>query len=492
MIIRYIGHPFIDVGVAVLTAHAGKSRPEDVTAEDIEAFITRALDIYITPAMAGFLTFSVFSNAPFALVQDVKKPATFPRRRDLLNRYFHLWQLKPSDPILVDEIVADAGELCRFSNDPALIRVSQQFIPMIPGGNTYNFFPEAHALLPISGWCLLALLAMPMAMLTSKGKAFVVHSYDESLLLELTKKIMAKNDITFQMQGLEKMPNYKNAKTHLIEALLMVAREKPVNTSVTAYHFVAGGASPSIDIIPLQSMVIEFMVSASRRYERAWNEITFRAQRMEKSSKKEEEADADGVKQIIYDDLNYLYEDLFTLPANAPTFLRRYLLRQPPSHSKDKQDPRHDYNALKEREVISWDLIGLFLVKVMHMDKERLEAIKQFGDRLARYIQDHDARVYGKLYNSKGDYEFRRELIRIANAAKEKSAVTLIPYDEFIKVFFIEDEVGDRVTPDSGFGVHADWRLAMDLLIIRIIEQLSNDWIENNRAVLEATEKESE
>lgn len=491
MIIRYIGNPLIDVGAAVLTAHAGKSRPEEVTADDIEAFIKDAVEFYISPAMAGFLTFSVFSNAPFALVQDVKKPATFPRRRDLLNRYLHLWQLKPNDPILVDEIPADSDEMCRFSNDSALIRVSQQFIPMIPGGNTYNFFPEARALLPISGWCLLALLAMPMAMLTSKGKAFVVHSYDESLLLALTKKFMAKNYATFQMQGLEKMPNYKNARTHLIEALLMVAREKPVNASVTAYHFVAGGASPDIDIIPLQSMVIEFIVSASRRYERAWNEIIFRAQRMEKASKKEEDADSDSVKQIEYAEMNYLYEDLFTLPANAPTFLRRYLLRQP-SHSKDKQDPRHAYNALKEREVISWDLIGLFLEKVMHMDKERLEAIKQFGDRLAQYIQDHDARVYGKLYNSKGDYDFRRELIRVANAAKEKSAVTLIPYDEFIKVFFIEDEVGDRVNPDSGFGVHADWRLAMDLLIIRIIEQLSNDWIANNRTILEDTEKESE
>jgi len=481
MIIRYIGNPFIDVGVAVLTAHSGKSRPEDVTADDIEAFITQALEIYISPAMAGFLTFSVFSNAPFALVQDVKKPVTFPKRRDLLNQYLHLWQLKPDDPILVDEIPADSEELCRFSNDPALIRVSQQFIPMIPGGNTYNFFPEARALLPISGWCLLALLAMPMAMLTSKGKAFVVHTYDHALLLDLTKKFMAKNYATFQMQGLEKMPNYKNARTHLIEALIMVAREKPVNASVTAYHFVAGGASPDIDIIPLQSMVIEFMVSASRRYERAWNEITFRAKRIEKESKKEGEADSDGVKQIEYTEMNYLYEDLFTLPANAPSFLRRYLLRQP-SHSKDKQDPRHEYNALKEREVISWDLIGLFLEKVMHMDKERLEAIKQFGDRLARYIQDHDARVYRKLYQARGDYEFRQELIRVANTAKEKSSETLMPYDEFLNVFFIEDE--------TGYGIRPDFGLAKDLLIIRIIEQLSSEWIASNHAILEDTESE--
>ncbi|MDZ4670029.1 MAG: type I-B CRISPR-associated protein Cas8b1/Cst1 [Phototrophicales bacterium] len=481
MIIRYIGHPFIDVGVAVLTAHANKTSPADVTEDDIEAFIAEVLDIYISPAMSGFLTFSVFSNAPFALVQDVKKPATFPRRRDMLNRYFHLWKVKPNEPIFVDEALANPNETCIFSGDPALVRVSQQLIPMIPGGNTYNFFPEARTLLPISGWCILALLAMPMAMLTSKGKAFVVHSHDYDLLLSLTKKMMAKNAVTFQMQGLEKMPNYKNAKTHLIEALVEVQTHMTAKSALTAYHFVGGGASPDVDIIPLDSMVVNF-IAVAKRYEKAWNAVVGRAWRMEKPSKKDDSEDAETGKQIEYTEMNYFYEGLFKLPAEARSFLRLYLLRTPTRSKVDKQDPRHEYSALREREVISWELIGKFLEKVMHMDKERLEAIKQFGDRLARYIQDHDGRAYKKLYFARGDYEFRQELIRIANTAKEKSAKTLIPYDQFLTIFFIEDE--------TGYGVRPDWGLAKDLLLIRIIEQLSNEWITSNPTLLSEEEPE--
>ncbi len=229
-------------------------------------------------------------------------------------------------------------------------------------------------------------------------------------------------------------------------------------------------------------MVVSFISIAQKKYERAWAEIVRRAWRLEKSSKKEDEAT--DKKQIEYVEMNYFYEDLFDLPANAPTFLRRYLLRQAPKNKYDKQDPRHTYSALREREVISWDFIGLFLEKVMHMDKARLDAIKQFGDRLARYIQDHDGRVYGKLYMARGDYEFRQELIRVANAAKEKTSETLMPYDEFLTVFFIEDE--------TGYGVRPDWNLAKDLLLIRIIEQLSNDWIESHRNELPEEKEEAE
>jgi CRISPR-associated protein Cst1 len=484
MIIRYIGHPFIDVGVAVLTAHAGKTRPEDVTEDDIEAFIAEALKIYITPAMSGFLTYSVFPNTYFAYVAEVKKPETFPKRREVLNRYMHLWKLKDGEPILVEDPPAGENEVCLFSGDKAIIRAAQQLIPMIPSRDSLNFFPEGQPRIPISGWCVLALLAMPMGILASKGRGFLVHSFDYNLLQQLTQQVIDKNRQAFQIQSLEKLPNYKNAKTHLIEALVKAFRDLPnTRASITAYHFVAGGASPDIEIIHLPSMVINFINIAQKRYGRVWAEIVARAWRMEKTSKKDEEQQTDN-KQIEYVEMNYFYEDLFDLPAQATTFLRRYLLRQAPKGKVDKQDPRYTYSAFREREVISWDFIGLFLEKVMQMDKERLEAIKQFGDRLARYIQDHDGRVYRKLYLARGDYEFRQELIRVANAAKEKSSETLIPYDQFLTIFFVED--------NTGYGVRPDWTLAKDLLLIRIIEQLSNDWIENHRNDLPEEKEEAE
>ena len=34
---KYTGHPFVDVGIATITAFAGKKRPEDLTEADLDA-----------------------------------------------------------------------------------------------------------------------------------------------------------------------------------------------------------------------------------------------------------------------------------------------------------------------------------------------------------------------------------------------------------------------------------------------------------------------
>jgi len=35
----FTGHPLVDVGLATITAFAGKERPEDLTEEDYEAIV---------------------------------------------------------------------------------------------------------------------------------------------------------------------------------------------------------------------------------------------------------------------------------------------------------------------------------------------------------------------------------------------------------------------------------------------------------------------
>ena len=114
------------------------------------------------------------------------------------------------------------------------------------------------------------------------------------------------------------------------------------------------------------------------------------------------------------------------------------------------------------------------------MDKERIEAIKQLGDRLADYIQQVDERLYARLYMARNDYALRLELIKAANTAKKgTTAETLLPYDEFISVFFV----------DEGEFAHPDWYLARDLLMIRIIERLSDEWISENIEAVEQVEQ---
>jgi CRISPR-associated protein Cst1 len=248
------------------------------------------------------------------------------------------------------------------------------------------------------------------------------------------------------------------------------------NTPLTAYLFTSSGQKSEIDIFHLPSNVVSFITSAKRRYPHSWGEIVQRAWALQDDSVEV----SDGSK-IVHQDRNYFYEDVFGLPHNAYGFLRRYFLRRPilgKAVGKQKLDPRFNYSFVNDREMISWELTGLFLEKVMKMDKDRIADIKNLGDRLAKFIQEQDARLFKKLFLAKNDYQLRLELLRAANAANEK----LLPYEEFISVFFIDE--GDTAKPD--------WYLARDLLMVRIIEQLRGEWIESHKELLDEVNQATE
>ena len=55
-------HPIMDMAVAGLTVFAGRDRPEDVTAADIEAFKKWALQYYFTPELTSWIAVVFTSN----------------------------------------------------------------------------------------------------------------------------------------------------------------------------------------------------------------------------------------------------------------------------------------------------------------------------------------------------------------------------------------------------------------------------------------------
>jgi len=232
----------------------------------------------------------------------------------------------------------------------------------------------------------------------------------------------------------------------------------------------------------LESRAIAFIAQAQRKQPDAWNQVIARAWHLDVDPDAEPTVNAKG--EQLYERRNYFYEDLFDLPRNAHGFLRRYLLRRPrwgkPS-GKQKQDPRFTYSPQREREMISWGLTELYMEVIMDIGKERVQAIRDLGDRLAEYIQRYDARLYQRMYVLRKPHALRRVLLQADNAAKSRGLGALLPYDEFMQVFFYEDEHVMR----------EDWYLAQDLLMIRIIEQLTPDWVSDNADLLEEAEKEA-
>lgn len=230
--------------------------------------------------------------------------------------------------------------------------------------------------------------------------------------------------------------------------------------SATCYLYTSKSKSikTELDIYYLPANVIQFVRLALREVPDAWVKISRRAENLNDKSEIKD-------KNIVYNERNHFYEDLFDLPANAHSFLKRYLLRTPlkgkPS-GEAKNDPRYTYSMIDEGDLVSWTLTELFLTEVMEMEAERIEIIRVIGDRIAEYIAK-DERLFGRLFYAKSGDHFRTALIKADRDAVNIGMEPLFKYDEYILAFFT-----DRDKAMTRF----DWYLARDLLMVRVIEQM--------------------
>ena len=62
--LKYTGHPLVDVGVATITAFAGKRDPTDLTEDDLDKMADYITKHYTVNPMQSFLT-TIFPNSGF-------------------------------------------------------------------------------------------------------------------------------------------------------------------------------------------------------------------------------------------------------------------------------------------------------------------------------------------------------------------------------------------------------------------------------------------
>jgi CRISPR-associated protein Cst1 len=122
-----------------------------------------------------------------------------------------------------------------------------------------------------------------------------------------------------------------------------------------------------------------------------------------------------------------------------------------------------------------------WLQEVMIMEKERIETIRVVADRIAgEILGQNDKKLLQSLWWSSRYDQLRALLIRAGVRRAERGQQPLIGFDEFVTVFEHEEDVE-----------RPDWRLARDLVLIRIIEQLhQKGWFQQHPDALpkEATQ----
>jgi CRISPR-associated protein Cst1 len=217
--IKYTGHPFVDVGLAAITAHAKKRQPEELTAEDL-AHVSSYIELqYIQSPLRGHLTMAFTSNAWF--VQDAFNPdkpelsaEKRAERRATRGRWAanHLRQWEQADET--------SGEVCVFTGLPAAPRelsgklaagrIGRNQMPLLQGDDAINFFTGGDPGLPISPQALLALQFMPMGCAKCGVGLLAVHADDGNLSREFARAFLEQNVKAValaQTSGEDKLPS---------------------------------------------------------------------------------------------------------------------------------------------------------------------------------------------------------------------------------------------------------------------------------------------
>lgn len=466
---RWTNHPLIDMGIASLLAFANRDKPSELMPEDLEAFARYAEEFYIPRSgakteLSSFLTVLFTSNF-------INPSFTPEKKKAFVAEMLRVFKSQPDESL----------PACAYCAAPSVRLTHRDLVPLLTGREAVNFFPGGAPGLALCGGCIMALQALSIGAPMCSGRALIVSCDDPVLTVRLVKAWQPeiRRRVHLSHQSGEKLPIMARPLTRVIEALVKIEAERrdDLISSVTVYHISNSGQRPQADIHSLPSSVVGFIQRATAaRYAPAWNEIVRRAwEDVSKREKGETKPAAEGSLR------NYVYEDLFTLPERVAHFIRIYLLRRATRYSQGAGDPRATYSGWREDTAGLWELTRLFLTEVIAMDSGRIEAIRELADALAADIAtENDRRLWWKTYSADNYRGVRLALIQASQRRVKRGVEPVITFDQFLEVFEEADDL-PRI----------DWRLAWDLVLIRVIERLyQTKWFESNRDVLTDEEVE--
>jgi len=491
----YTGHFMVDIGLATIAAFVHKRHPSQLTEDDLKAAADYMYHNYPLDPLRSFLSVAFTSNAWFIQsAYDPNRPGLSPEQKEKRanarqlwgERHLYQWQEENNNEIVERDVFTGQP----VASEPLSKRLragrgGRAQIPLALGDEYINFLPYGEPGIPISGLTVLALYMMPLGCAKVGGRLLAVHSDNEEWIMYFARTFLRENRQKIQLaqaSGSSKIPEPAYAhRTLLIDTLLKaeefqqesIEEEQPF--SLTVYHLSNSGQGPGLDIYYLPFEISGFLREVRQaRYHHQWQAIVQRAwERPPKTKRKS--------KKPFQPARNWLYEDLFDLPDNAAQFIRTYFLRVALRYARNKNDPRVDYSLQGEAQLVSWKITSLFLRRIMHMDKDRIDSIRNLGDQLAEYVaKQNDRRFFRQFYvEQRYDY-FRTALIKANMAHVKRGNPPFITLDPYIEIF----EEGDDVA-------RPDWRLARDLVLIRMVERLyENGWLGGNADVLpEETEE---
>ena len=487
--LKYTGHPLIDVGVATITAFVGKDDPTKLTAMDLQAIASFMASEYPKSPYKSFLSIAFTSNAWF--IQDAYNPDNKPNltaeKRQEISQTRDKWashhllqwgQDAERNPVERDVFTGEPVVAVELSGKLPAGRAGRAQVPLLAGDESINFYANGSPGIAVSGETLLCLQALPLGCAKCGGKLLLVHSDNREIMLHYAREFLQVNRRDAQLAqvaGSKEMPGREYSQRTLLLTTLLEAKQSQLDArgegshfSITAYHLSNSGKGPGLNIYHLPFQAIDFLREMGKaEHSQTWNEIVGRAWERESTKKKSKD-------KTLRPKRNWLYEDLFDLPNNATNFIRTYFLRIALRYAYGESDPRANYTVKTEIDLVSWKITAIFLRRILNMDKQRIEQIRSMGDKLAVYVKEQNDRYFFTNFRVQKYQVFRTLFLRVALAQLKRGQAPLVDFDSYIDVFELAEN-----------DARADWRLARDLVLIRMIEQLHKlDWLSQNSDAL--------
>ncbi|MFQ5793579.1 MAG: type I-B CRISPR-associated protein Cas8b1/Cst1 [Candidatus Bipolaricaulia bacterium] len=444
------GNPFVDMGQEMMAAMARVGHPEELDHKIIEPLLSRLSTIYFQPAWKKPM-YSIFPNSPLT------NPATKNREKTYL-KLLQDWLNLAANP--QGEVIEATA--CSACAKPAQVQLSRTLFPMTDA-ESGNFQSYNSAGIPFCGACALTIQFMPLGVAKVGGKFALPHFSDSLAQYNWSKWCwrQALMSETIEATGPLEAGTARsvNAFFALIERLLQEAtdREMP-DSSITLYLFTNYNQGPEVELHYLPTEVFRFIKQAmAPTLRNAWRQVVrrgyvYRSQKIDPES-------LDETEQLKKRN-NQVYEALLNERSISGYFV----------------DQRH------RCPVGNWLLFQAYLKEVRGMDAQRLESLRDLGDRIAEIVRNKRKRLLAlERANQKG--AFVEQLYRLTkDAAATGQERPLITFEELIQDIFPHD-------PEK----YESWREVKYLLLFRVYEVLFDelkddaDWKTNDE--IEETEE---
>lgn len=423
------GNPFVDTGQEMMAALAGVVRLEELSVEEVHSLIPELVQLYMREGWRKNLH-TIFPNSKL-VNGSVKRPKE--EYQGLLEGWLKL--------VISDEAPkVPEGTPCAISGTRANVYVGKMFLPM-SDYNSSNFQSGNSEGVPVSASVALALQFFPLTLIKI-GKMMALPHFSEAKAQSEWADRMAEDINWHEAVGIGGVGDVGtsrpvNAFFRLIERLIQDQREFPTS-SVTLYlfnNFNQVDYTSATDIYYMPSRVFSFIQGAmSQSGEDSWRKIVWRGYPPNRKIEDEEE----GLRRFN----NSVYWNLLNDRSISGFFIDRR-----------KRCP-------VVRGSSGWKLYSNYLEEVRGMDQNRIENLRELGDRIAPIVRDNHKRLIAlEKADRRGD--FTRVLYRISkDTMKRDEERPLITFDELVTDLFPHDID------------YSDWREVQYLLLFRIYEQL--------------------